>query len=125
MPKETVRYDGREDEKRGAEEQAEHREALVRVDGQGVVRGVEHLGQRDEVEEDGGEGRGHRYVTPARAVIERGRQHRERGNAVEKNRDSEPEKGHCGRCASKILRESSVYRPGCGSVCWREARRGG
>src|SRR5580658_2449842 len=101
--------DGGEDKECCAEEKAKHREALVRVDGQGVVRGVEHLGQRNEVKEDGDEGCGHGQVTPARAVIERGRQHRERGDAVEKNRDSEPEKSHCGRCISKILRESPVY----------------
>jgi hypothetical protein len=68
----------------------------VRIDGEGVVRGIEHLGQRDEVKEDGDERCRHRYVTPARAVIERSRQDRKSGDAVEKNRDSEPEKGHCG-----------------------------
>jgi hypothetical protein len=33
-------------------------------------------------------------VSPARAIIEGGRQNRERGYAVEEDRDSEPEEGH-------------------------------
>lgn len=55
---------------------------------------VEHLGKRDEVEEDGGDGGGNGYVTPAGAVVEGGGQDRKRGDAVEKDRDSEPEKRH-------------------------------
>ena len=64
------------------------------VDGETMVGGVEHLGQGDEVEEDGGDGGGDGDVTPAGTVVEGGGQHCERGYAVEKNRDSEPEEGH-------------------------------
>ncbi len=64
------------------------------VDGQGVVGGVEHLGERDEVEEQAGDGGGDGEMPPARAVVERRRQHRERGDAVEQDCDSEPEQGH-------------------------------
>jgi hypothetical protein len=46
------------------------------------------------VEENGGDGGGDGDVPPARAVIEGGRQNRERGYAVEKDRDSEPKEGH-------------------------------
>jgi hypothetical protein len=42
---------------------------------------------------------GHGDVPPTRPVIERRRQHRKRGNAVEDDRDSEPEEGHEGRFA--------------------------
>jgi len=58
------------------------------------VGGVEHLGERDEVEEDCGDGGGDGDVPPAGTVVEGGRQNRERGDAVEKDRDSEPEEGH-------------------------------
>ena len=64
------------------------------VDGEAVVGGVEHLGQGDEVEEEGGGGGGDGDVTPAGAVVEGGRENGERGNAVEEDRDSEPEEGH-------------------------------
>ena len=66
----------------------------MRVDGQGAVGGDEGFGDGDEVEEDAEHGGGDGDVSPARPVIERGRQHRERGNAVEEDRDSEPEEGH-------------------------------
>jgi len=87
------------DEKEGkGEEETEEGLGLVRgylkVDGQGVVGRVEHLGERDEVEEDGGNGGGDGDVPPAGTVVERGGQDRERGYAVEKDRDSEPEEGH-------------------------------
>ena len=64
------------------------------VDGEAVVGGVEHLGERDEVEEDGGDGGGDGDVAPAGAVVEGGGQDGERGYAVEEDRDSEPEEGH-------------------------------
>ena len=67
---------------------------LVGIDGQRVVRGVEHLGQRDEVEEHAHDGERDGEMPPARTVVERRWQHRERGNAVEEDRDSEPEEGH-------------------------------
>jgi len=73
------------------ENEAEEGLGLVGVDREGVVSGVEHLGQRDEVEEERGGSCGDGDVAPARAIVERGRQHRKRGYAVEKNRDSEPE----------------------------------
>jgi len=55
---------------------------------------IEHLGQRYEVEENSGYGGRDGYVTPAGAVVEGCRQDRERGDAVERDRDSEPEEGH-------------------------------
>jgi hypothetical protein len=83
-----------DDEKRRGEEEAEEGLGLVGVDGEGVVGGVEHLGERDEVEEDGGDGGGDGDVTPARPVVQGGGQDRERGYAVEEDRDSEPKQGH-------------------------------
>src|SRR5580704_19360012 len=59
-----------------------------------MVGGVEHLGEGDEVKEDRSEGGGDGDVPPARAVVEGSGQNRERGYAVEKDRDSEPEEGH-------------------------------
>ena len=83
------------DEEEGyGEEEAEEGEGFVSVDGEAVVSGVEHLGQRDEVKEDGGDGGWDGEMTPAGAVVESSGQNRERGYAVEKNRDSEPEEGH-------------------------------
>lgn len=83
------------DEKEGAgEEEAEEGLGLVRVDRETVMGGVEHLGERDEVEEDGGDGGGDGDVTPAGAVVEGGGQNGKRGYAVEEDRDSEPEEGH-------------------------------
>jgi hypothetical protein len=66
----------------------------VGVDGKAMVGGVEHLGQGDEVEEDGGSGGGDGDVTPARAGVEGYGQNGERGYAVKKDRDSEPEERH-------------------------------
>jgi hypothetical protein len=66
----------------------------VGVDRQTMVGGVEHLGERDEVEEDGSDGGRNGDVTPAGAVVEGSGQNRERGYAVEEDRDSEPEEGH-------------------------------
>ena len=79
-----------DEEKRNGEEKAEEGLGLVSVDREGVVGGVEHLGERDEVEEDSGNGGRDGDVTPAGTVVEGGRQDRERGYAVEEDRDSEP-----------------------------------
>ena len=85
----------RVDEEEGdGEEEAEEGLGFVGVDGEAMVGGVEHLGERDEVEEDGGGGGGDGDVTPAGAVVEGRGQDRERGDAVEEDRDSEPEEGH-------------------------------
>ena len=81
-------------EKRQGENEAEEGLGLMSVYGEAVVGGVESLGEGDEVEEDGGDGGGDGDVTPAGAVVEGSGQNRERGNAVEKDRDSEPEEGH-------------------------------
>ena len=70
------------------------------VDRKAVVGCVEHLGERDEVEEDGGYGGGYGDVTPAGAIVEGSGQNRESGYAVEKDRDSEPEERHRKRFAS-------------------------
>lgn len=77
-----------------AEDEAEERLGLVGIDREGMMSGVEHLGQRDEVEEECRDGCGDCDVSPAGAVVERCREDRQRGNAVEKNRDSEPKKRH-------------------------------
>ncbi len=83
------------DEEEGdGEQEAEEGLGLVRVNREAVMSGVEHLDQRDEVEEDGGGGGGDGDVAPARTVVQRCRKDSERGNAVEENRDSEPEEGH-------------------------------
>ena len=74
------------------------------VDGERVVGGVEHLDERDEVKEDAGERGGNTKVTPAGAVVEGRGQNREGGDAIEKNREPEPEEGHC--------RQTPVYRAG-------------
>jgi len=83
------------DEEKGAgKEEAKEGLSLVGVDWQGVMGGVEHLGEGDEVEEDGSDGGGDGDVTPARAVVEGSGQNPQRGYAVEEDRDSEPEEGH-------------------------------
>jgi hypothetical protein len=83
------------DEEEGeSEEETEEGLGLVGVDRQTMVGGVEHLGERDEVEEDGSDGGRDGDVTPAGTVVEGSRQNRERGYAVEEDRDSEPEEGH-------------------------------
>jgi hypothetical protein len=75
-------------------EETEEGLGFVGVDWQTMVGGVEHLGERDEVEEDGSDGGRDGDVTPAGTVVEGGGQDRERGYAVEEDRDSEPEEGH-------------------------------
>ena len=83
------------DEEKGAgKKEAKEGLSLVGVDWQSMVGGVEHLGEGDEVEEDGGDGGGDGDVTPARAVVEGSGQNPQRGYAVEEDRDSEPEEGH-------------------------------
>ena len=64
------------------------------VDWQAVVGGVEHLGQRDEVKEDGSDGGWNGEMTPAGAVVESRGEDGERGDAVEDDCDSEPEERH-------------------------------
>ena len=64
------------------------------VDGKAVVGGVEHLGERDEVEEECRDGGGNGDVAPAGTVVEGRRKDGQRGDAIEENGDSEPEKGH-------------------------------
>ncbi len=59
-----------------------------------MVGGVEGFGQRDEVEEGGGDRGGDGEVAPARAVIQRRGQHSQGCNAVQEDRDSEPEESH-------------------------------
>ena len=80
-----------DEEKRQGEEKAEEGLGFVSVDREAMVGGVEHLGEGDEVEEDGGDGGGDGDMAPAGAVVEGSGQNRERGYAVEKDRDSEPE----------------------------------
>jgi hypothetical protein len=58
------------------------------------VGGVEHLGERDEVEEDGGDGGGDSNVTPAGTVVEGRGKNSERGDAVKDDCDFEPEERH-------------------------------
>src|SRR5438270_9412502 len=81
-----------------------------------MVRGIEHLGEGDEVKEDGGNSGRDRDVTPARAVIEGSRQNRECGDAVEKDRDSEPEEGHGDRTRAAKL--PNLQYIGVGKMGW-------
>jgi hypothetical protein len=103
-----------DEEKRYGEEETEEGLGLVSVDRKGVVGGIEHLGERDEVEEDGGDGGGDGDVTPTGTVVKCCRQDRERGYAVEEDRDSEPEEGHKRSVMDDALcgdnRKHQVYR---------------
>jgi hypothetical protein len=83
-----------DEEKGQRQEEAKEGLRFVGIDGKTMVGLVEHLGQRYEVEEYSGYGGRDSYVTPAGAVIESCGQDRERGDAVERDRDSEPEEGH-------------------------------
>ena len=76
------------------EDEGEEGEDLVGFDGQAMVGCVEGFGEGDEVEEGGGDGGGDGYLAPGVAVVEGGGQDRERGYAVEENRDSKPKEGH-------------------------------
>jgi len=60
----------------------------VGIDRESAVGGVEGFGDGDEVEEGSGKSGGHGDVSPAGPVVERGRQNRESGYAVEENRES-------------------------------------
>src|ERR1700748_1545954 len=81
--------------------------------------GIEHLGEGDEVKEDGGDGGGDSDVAPAGAVVEGSGQSRERGNAVKKDRDSEPEEGHDDR--SPAAKPANLQYIGCaGRMGWDE-----
>jgi hypothetical protein len=107
------------DEEEGAgKEKAKEGLGLVGVDWQSMVGGVEHLGQGDEVEEDGGEGGRDGDVPPAGPVVQSGGQDRERGYAVEEDRDSEPEEGHHnGSPAAKLANLQYIgYEGGTGRV---------
>ncbi len=92
---------GGEEKEADAEEQAEAGEGFVRVDRQRVVRGGEHFDHGDEVDEDGSVGGGDGDVSPARLVVKGCGQHRERGERVEANRDSEPKERHGGQRADE------------------------
>ena len=85
---------GRAEEEGEGKEEAEEGLGLVSVDRETMVRGVQHFGERDEMKEHGGDGGGDGDMSPAGAVIQGGGQNRERGYAVEEDRDSEPEEGH-------------------------------
>ena len=88
------------------------------VDRKAMVRGVEHLGEGDEVEEYGGDGGGDGDVTPAGAVVEGRGKDGERGYAVEKNSDSEPEEGHGKRSqAAKLANLQYIGCCGTGVDC--------
>jgi len=83
------------DEEEGdGEDEAEEGLCFVRIDGEPMVSRVEHLDERDEVEEDRGSGGGDGDVAPAGTIVQRRRKDGERGECVEKDRDSEPEEGH-------------------------------
>jgi hypothetical protein len=90
----------------------------VGVDRQAMVGGVEHLGEGDEVEEDGCNGGGDGDVPPAGTVVEGCGQDRERGYAVEKDRDSEPEEGHDDR--SRAAKPANLQYIGSGEEAWAE-----
>ena len=64
------------------------------VDRKTVVRGIEHLCERDEVKEDCGDGGGNGNVTPAGAVVESRGKNCKGGDTVEDDCDFEPEEGH-------------------------------
>jgi hypothetical protein len=83
--------DGHEGE---GEQEGEEGLELVGLDGQAVVGGDEHLDERDEVEEHSEDGRGDGDGAPAGTVVERRGQDRECSDAVEKDRDFEPEERH-------------------------------
>lgn len=83
-----------DEEEGGGENETEEGKGLMGVDGETMVSGVEHLGEGDEVKEDGGGSGGDGDVPPAGAIVECGGKHGERGYAVEEDRDSEPEERH-------------------------------
>ena len=83
------------DEEEGqGEEESEECLGFVGVDREAVVGGVEHLGERDEVEQKCGYGGRDGDMAPAGTVVEGRREDGQRGDAIEENGDSEPEEGH-------------------------------
>ena len=76
------------------------------------MRRREHLRQGDELEEDSGEGGRKRDVAPARLVIQGRGQHRESGDTVEQDRNSEPKQRHNRELDGGFMPEDSVYRSG-------------
>ena len=83
------------DEQKGQrEKKAEEGLGLVGVDREAMMGGIEHLGEGNEVEENGCDGGRDGDVSPPGAIVEGSGQHGERGYAVEEDRDSEPEEGH-------------------------------
>jgi len=76
-----------------------------------VVGGVEHLHERDKVEEDGGYGGGNGNVTPAGPVVEGRRQDSKRGDAVKEDRDSKPKKRH--GIDSSLWEQTNLQYIGC------------
>ena len=92
-----------DNEEGDGEKQTEESLGFVGVDRETVVGGVEHLGERDEVEEDGRDGGRDGDVTPAGPIVEGGGQDRKRRYAVEEDRDFEPKQGHrIGSPAAKL-----------------------
>lgn len=90
-----------DEEKGKRKDEAGECEGFVGFDLEGVVRGLKGFGERDEVEEDGGDGGGDGELTPAGPGVrwrrcERSRENGERGDAVEEYRNSEPKEGHRG-----------------------------
>ena len=90
------------------EEEAEESLGLVGIDGKTVMGSVEHLSERDKVEEDGSDSSGDGDMTPTRAVVEGGGQNGKRGYAVEEDRDSEPEERHRIGSAAQNCRTLSI-----------------
>jgi hypothetical protein len=83
------------DEQEGnGEKKAEKRLGFVGIDGQTVVSGTEHFDQRDEVKEDGGDGRRDGQMTPAWTVVKGRGKYCQSGNTVEDNCDFEPKERH-------------------------------
>ncbi len=83
------------DQQKGdAEDEAEERTRLMHLHRQQMVRSVQHLDQRHEVEEDRGQRGRSRNPCPSRTIVQRHRQHSQCGHAVEHNRYLEPENLH-------------------------------
>ena len=81
----------------------------MRGDGQRPARGIKRFRQRNKVKERSCHRCRHSDMPPAGAVIQRRRQHCQRGKAVQNSRNSEPEKRH--RVSNRALpHETPVYR---------------
>ena len=83
-----------DEEERQGKEKAKEGLSFVCVYRKAMMGRIEHLGQRNEMEEHCSYGGGDGDVAPARAVIKGHRQNRKRGDAVERDRNSEPEERH-------------------------------